>query len=289
MINQEEVYKWLNNGDYGKLIDLLHQEKEAIKSDDILSHAAQISVNEILRVSKEKKKPNDDFIDNLERLNLIHVGKFFRMTDEQHKELIGTLIKFCNNDLKRAYQFARQYPDEDFAKSIIEEFEKSQPKEIEHAQSGYIKLTHNNEIEEVDYRISLFKSKEEQKMFLAFKRIFDTFQIYPNVALSNLIDYKKIKEQLSSNELRYFFNASIDLVVFEPFKQYEPIYFFELDSIWHDNENAKGNDKMKDKIFSMAGLKLFRIRDKKNLKIDEEEFEELVKEVRALIENKGKT
>lgn len=288
MINQEEVYNWLSNGDYGKLIDLLHREKEAIKSDQILHHAAKVSVTEILRVSKEKEKPSDDFIFNLERLNIIHIGKFFQMTEEQHKELIGTLIKFCNEDLKRAYQFAAQYPNEEFAKPIIEEFEKSQPKEVEHAQSGYIKLTHNNQIKEVDCRISLFKSKEEQKMFLAFKRIFDTYQIYPNVALSNLIDYKKIREQLSQNEQRYFLKASVDLVVFEPFKQYEPIYFFELDSIWHDDENAKENDKMKDKIFSMAGLKLFRIRDKQNQKINEEEFEELVKEVRALIENKEK-
>ena len=77
----------------------------------------------------------------------------------------------------------------------------------------------------------------------------------------------------------------MDLVVFEPFNQYEPIYFFELDSVWHDEEDAKEKDKMKDNIFSAAGLKLFRIRDKQNQKIDEEEFVELVKEVRSLIEN----
>ncbi|MEZ4912252.1 MAG: hypothetical protein R2774_15495 [Saprospiraceae bacterium] len=71
MINQEEVYKWLIKGEYKKLIDLLHQEKEAIKSDQILSHAAKTSVTEILRISKKENNPSSDFVDNLERLNLI--------------------------------------------------------------------------------------------------------------------------------------------------------------------------------------------------------------------------
>ncbi|MEZ4912253.1 MAG: DUF2726 domain-containing protein [Saprospiraceae bacterium] len=209
------------------------------------------------------------------------------MEEEQHKELIEALVRFSNGDLKGAYQYARQYPKEEFAITIIEKFEASQPKEVEHTQSGYIKLTHNNQIQEEDCRISLFKSKEEQKMFLAFKRIFDTYQIYPNVALSSLIDYQKVKERLSQNEKKYFLRASVDLVVFEPFNQYEPIYFFELDSVWHDEEGAKEKDMMKDNIFSTAGLKLFRIRDKQNQKINEEEFIELVKEVRSLIENNG--
>lgn len=286
IINQEQVYKWLSNGEYGKLIDLLHREKEAIRSDQILSHAAKISVTEILRVSKIEENPNKDFVENLEKLNLIHLGRFFQMEEGQHKELTEVLIKFSNGDLKRAYQYAKQYPDESFAKSIIEEFEAGQPKEVVHTQSSYIKLTHNNQIQEEDCRISLFKSKEEQKMFLAFKRIFDTYQIYPNVALSSLIDYQKIKERLSNAEQKYFFKASVDLVVFEPFNQYEPIYFFELDSVWHDEEGAKEKDKMKNNIFSAAGLRLFRIRDKQNQKIEEEEFIELVKEVRSLIEKK---
>lgn len=283
MINQESIYKWLSNSEYGKVIDLLHRQKEVIKSDPILSYAAQTSITEILRVSNEKENPTNDFIFNLERLNLIHIGKFFQMNEEQHKQLIKTLIRFSKQDLKKTYQYAKQYPDEIEFSSIIEAYEKKQAKEIDHNQSGYIKLSHNNEIADMDCRISLFKSKEEQKMFLAFKRIFDTYQIYPNVALSNLIDYNKIKRKLLQEERRYFFQASIDLVVFEPFKQYEPIYFFELDSIWHDEENAVKNDKMKDKIFSISGLKLFRIRDKQNYKIGEEEFEELVKEIRVLI------
>ncbi|MBK7873731.1 MAG: DUF2726 domain-containing protein [Saprospiraceae bacterium] len=64
----------------------------------------------------------------------------------------------------------------------------------------------------------------------------------------------------------FFFKASVDLVVFEPFNQYEPIYFFELIAFGHDEEGAKGKDEMKDNIFSIAGLKLFRIRDKQNQK-----------------------
>jgi hypothetical protein len=47
-------------------------------------------------------------------------------------------------------------------------------------------------------------------MFLVFKRIFDTYQIYPNVALSSLIDFPKVSERLSPNERKHFFNTSVD-------------------------------------------------------------------------------
>ncbi|MBK7870774.1 MAG: hypothetical protein IPJ74_08840 [Saprospiraceae bacterium] len=72
------------------------------------------------------------------------------MEDVQHKELIEILIRLSGENLKRAYQYAKQYPNEEFAQPIIEKFEASQPKEVEHTQSGYIKLTHNNQIQEED-------------------------------------------------------------------------------------------------------------------------------------------
>lgn len=284
MINQEEVYRWLSNSEYDKVINLLHGSKEDINSDALLNHAAKTSIAEIIRKYELLESATEENIYTLDRLNILHIGKFFCIEEDLHKRMLLILMRFTRKDLKKAYNYATYYPNEPLSQSIIKDYNETGASEVNHIQNEYIRVSHNNPVEDIDCRIPLFKSNEEQKMFLAFKRIFDTYQLYPNVALSNLIDFEKIKDGLIKKEQEYFFKSSVDLVVFEPFRQYQPIYFFELDSIWHDTEYAIENDQIKDKIFTIAGLKLIRIRGRQNQGIEELEFEALVKEVRAKID-----
>ena len=134
-----------------------------------------------------------------------------------------------------------------------------------------------------DHRKTLFNSYQEVEFFLALKRVFDSYQIYPNVGLSSIIDINKIKEKLDQKEIEYFFKSSVDFAVFEPFKNYIPIYFFEIDSVYHDTEEQIVKDRIKSKIFSLSGQKLYRIR--KNIdSVDEEEFEKLIRDIRKSID-----
>jgi hypothetical protein len=83
---------------------------------------------------------------------------------------------------------------------------------------------------------------------------------YPNVALSSLIDYEAIRDQLSADERTFFFKGIVDCVIFDQHEQYRPIYFFELDSAHHDAPDRRENDRRKDRIVSCAGHRLYRIR-----------------------------
>jgi hypothetical protein len=89
-----------------------------------------------------------------------------------------------------------------------------------------------------------------------------------------------ISEQLTQRERDYFYKSVIDFVVFDQYRGYEPIYFLELDSVWHDLDKVEEKDKLKDRIFSIAGAKLIRIRHKANKEIDEETYLELIEDIR---------
>lgn len=107
-------------------------------------------------------------------------------------------------------------------------------------------------------------------------QVFPRLDVYPNVALSCVVNFDGVKEDLSENERSFFFRAIIDSVVFD--EDYMPRYFFELDSIYHDDRDRQLKDSMKDNILSVAGQKLYRIRKiKKDASLDD--FVHMIKDV----------
>jgi hypothetical protein len=67
--------------------------------------------------------------------------------------------------------------------------------------------------------------------------------------------------------------------VFDSNNNYEPKFFIELDSQYHDSGTAASNDNMKDNIFKAANVKLIRIRADDQRDTTVERFRELVVEV----------
>ncbi len=86
-------------------------------------------------------------------------------------------------------------------------------------------------------------------------------------------------QNLSSIKKEYFFRAIVDSVVFDSSNKYQPKFFFELDSHFHDNERARNNDEMKNIIFEAANVKLIRIRAYDLKETSVKQFYELVLEV----------
>lgn len=84
---------------------------------------------------------------------------------------------------------------------------------------------------------------------------------------------------MSSEERSYFFRAVIDTVVFDSANGYEPKFFIELDSQYHDTEMATSNDHMKDNIFKAANVKLIRIRAYDQNEVTVDKFKNLVIEI----------
>ncbi|WP_437884434.1 DUF2726 domain-containing protein [Pseudomonas sp. LRF_L74] len=127
--------------------------------------------------------------------------------------------------------------------------------------------------------IHLFKSKQQENFYEVIPRFFPTYHFYPNVALSSVLNYPDIKDQLSEKSKSYFFQTIIDSVVFDVSSGHEPRYFIELDSSFHDETKAQANDQLKDSVFRAANTKLIRVRLLNARASSVEEFEKLVREV----------
>jgi hypothetical protein len=279
MITQEEIYKLLQSEDWKSLIDIFHKRKDLIKSDLLLAQSLETTLTVITQKSLEFED-TPEFIENLESIFLLKAGKFISLKPEQEEAIIVAIVNGKKNNLSYSYKYAKKYPENELCKEIISRYEQEFPQIINHSQQQNLIATENKKIEvQNDFRKSLFNSLQEIEFYLALKRVFDTYQVYPNVGLSSILDYNNVQESLSVKEKDFFLKSSVDFVVFEPFRNYLPIYFFEIDSIWHDSPEQKVKDKMKNKIFSLCGQKLYRIR-KVNNSIDENEFEKLIIEIR---------
>jgi len=282
MINQEDIYKSLQQQNWDYLIEIFHKKKDLIKSEPILLHSLKIVLNEITTKAQELNI-EEGFIKNIERILLLDVMGNIKLEDNQKEAIVVALVNAKKENINYAYNRAKDYPNNPICKNIIVEFEKNSPKITQHTQINLVKVIENNDINERnDFRKSLFKSPQETEFYFALKRVFDTYLVYPNIAISSILNFESIKDELDSLEKKFFFETSIDFAVFEPFKDYIPIHFFEIDSEYHDSVEQKTKDSIKDKIFSISGQKLYRIR-KINKKIDEIEFEKLVIEIRDKI------
>ena len=248
----------------------------------MLSAATKIVEDEFVRLSKEDMA-DEEYWESLEMLHTFH-PRYYQIGETNYKSITLILADRHKQDIKRAIRFANYFPDEEISKEIIKLHAETETQTVEHERQDYIKITHNPIPINIKSSTPLFKSHEEQKLYLALRQIFDTYLVYPNVAMSNVINFDAIKEQLNQKERDYFYKSVIDFVVFDQFAGYEPIYFLELDSVWHDLDKVEEKDKMKDKIFSLSGLKLVRIRHKANRPIDHDTFLELIEEVRIQVQ-----
>jgi len=141
-------------------------------------------------------------------------GRFYKLSETELKIVTCQIVKRKRENLVEAYNFAREFPEEEICKSVIEDYEKYMPKKVEHSQSNRISVTETRNIENVDYTINLFKSLQEVDFFQALKGIFDTYQIYPNVAISCLINWELIKDELTEDERKFFFTGSFQKKTF---------------------------------------------------------------------------
>ncbi|GGB53495.1 hypothetical protein GCM10011607_12570 [Shewanella inventionis] len=123
----------------------------------------------------------------------------------------------------------------------------------------------------------LFKSEQELYFYQALRDIYPNLFIYPNVALKNIFDYDQLNSSLTKPEQDFYFKGVVDFVIYEPDGLQHPLYFFELDSKYHDTETAKYNDSLKNAIFDAAGIKLHRVRLDSRTLTPKHEFKQIIK------------
>jgi hypothetical protein len=279
MLSQETLYQALHRQDWKTILTLLHKRKDEIAQDQMLSDAAGIFTNEFLRFASSYPVDRQDIVEYLEDLDVLHAGKFYILQSKDLDTLhVQLAMRKQITSLKEAVTYARKVPGNPVCQEIINRYEELGPVNVVHTQQNRIHVTHQTRIEDTDLTINLFKSNQEIELFTALSKVFDTYQIYPNVAISCLLYYEGLKTSLSNEERDFFFKGVVDFVVFDQAEGYKPVYFFELDSDFHDTEKQQTNDHLKNQIFAKAGVKLYRIR-KLNRYVDDREFITMIRDL----------
>lgn len=259
--DHEAIYRLLAEADWPQLLSFIWENQNLVASDEIIRHA--ISTCETVFFSQlGKEKDKEGLLSTLETFYALHVHRKYHLSDDNFKLLIVELVNIWREkDLQQAYLRAKHCPDNETCQTLIQQYENSLPKRVAHSQADTIQVTENKNVSMIEGRSTLFKARQEKEFFDAVRDAFPHFTVYPNVALSSIIDFAMIKDELSPIEKNYFFKATIDCVIFDyKHELYLPVFFFELDSSYHDTPEQKQKDEYKNRILAAAGQKLYRIR-----------------------------
>lgn len=252
----------LSSQNWSKLNSILSIESNWLELND----DPTFRIFESNLVSEIKKIDKDDTFE-LPQLVLIRIYQL----NKSFKSL--NLSKNCFQEIIE-YLFNKT-PSEEYAKLLPEnpkavEFLKNKQTEIQEIITR-TKIASNLNIKIGSTGGLLFSkkitnSKQEDELFEVATEILANKLIYPNIALSLIID-SKILDQLTEEQKHIFFTSSLDLCVVNR-ETLMPEHFFELDSSWHDKPSQQKKDIIKNELFNMAGLKLVRIRkiDNKSIK-----------------------
>lgn len=257
--NKENI-DFLIQENWSEVWNFLRHNPELVKSNPKVKQA--VTAHETLFFSDlENHLEGNINFDSLEIFYILHKRKFHLLSPDRFKLLVKKMITILKNvDLHKTYKLALNLPDDEICQTIIRDYEHFIPKKIAHSQNTVIQAIENKNLNVNDGRRSLFKSVQEKEFFDAVRQVYPESIVYPNVAIGSILNFESIKDSLSETERKYFFTAIVDCVVFDYQQLCLPKYFFELDSLYHDEPTQIRKDKYKDNIFSAAGQKLYRIR-----------------------------
>jgi len=256
VVDQEDVYDLLYRERWAELLDLIHRNLDSVDNDTLLRRAVATFAEVFCeRLSSEGPSGHEA---EIEKLFLLHAGGYHRLESDQFERIVVHLVGLHADRPASAAGYARHCPSNPVCAEALARYQVRE--RVEHTQSERIAFDETHAFATEDRTVPLFKSQQEEEFFMAAREVFATYLVYPNVALSTVIDFGAIREELSSAERQYFFRGVIDCVVFDQHNGYRPLYFFELDSPLHDDAPSRDRDLHKDRIVSAAGKKLVRFR-----------------------------
>ena len=278
MIDREELFQLLADKKWDDISKILLQNSESIITDPVFNYAIDLFENEFfLNIDSLSAR---DKLKSLEYPGIVvelNKKSFTNSFVEQLLDLKLELLHSLNSD--KLLSFANNHQERPLARKYMSEIMSNEPETIADARRQNTSIKSTDTEPSQTFTINLFKSIQEENFFEAVRKAFPTYHPYPNVAVSCILDFDAIKHKLSTKQKDYFFRSIIDCVVFDASDRYRPLYFVELDSNYHDNDNAKTNDSMKDAIFLAANVKLIRIRGHETQSTTVNSFHKLVLEV----------
>ena len=257
-MDHETIYQLLHERQWAALLDVVHRHHEAIAADVLLTRATETFVDTFF--GDLGADGPTSFGEALEKLFLLHAGGFYRLAEARFEQVVEALVTLHADRPEAALGYARYCPENARCAEVLHQHAPWEPDPVPHSQDAVLDLAARPPLSDADATISLFKSQQEIDFFLAVREVYATYFVYPNVALSCLVDYERIKEDLTGPERHHFFRGVVDCVVFDQHDGYRPRYFFELDSALHDTDAQRAKDRHKDRILALAGQTLHRIR-----------------------------
>lgn len=280
-MDREAILHAVLKEDWDPVITWLYKNQQAIPKDDLLTYAAGVFAAEFFTKLPSYPLDRPDISPYLATLWSLHQRRLYVFQPAHYQLLIVQSALRNPQDPDRAYQFAQEFPDDEGCKAIIAAYERRRPRPLAHSQSHTIQVTQQAAAAEApaqDYRITLFKSHQEKQLFQALINNFPSYNVFPNVAISCLLDWEALKPQLTTEERQLFLTGIVDFVIFDRAQDLLPVHFFELDSPHHDTEPSQLRNQAKDGIFQKAGIPLRRIR-KTTREVSEKEFTLLIREL----------
>jgi len=200
-IDYEHIYQLILRKDWFELLDIVYKYSKTTSSDEQVMRAVKIFEDEFF-IELDKGTKNDNLKPLLEKLFILHKGRIYNLSEERFVTVVVRLVEIYNEKglKEEAYNHAKFCPKNEVCAKFINRYEESLPKIIEHSQSNYIRVTENRKIVNKDYTTSLFKSRQEEEFFMGVREAFPMYIVYPNVALSCVINFEKIKVHLSQEE-----------------------------------------------------------------------------------------
>ena len=83
MINQENIYQFLQQENWTELIDIFYRNKDIIKSDLMLKQASETTI-QVMVQKASTFETEKDFIENLGKLTLLNAGNFIKLTPDNN-------------------------------------------------------------------------------------------------------------------------------------------------------------------------------------------------------------
>ncbi|MDV3568662.1 hypothetical protein CMU71_17375 [Elizabethkingia anophelis] len=258
MINQEDLYQYLYNENWKEILDILYEERENIKADTLLTYASNIFVIEFLNKVDNYEKEDKEILENLVTLNILHHGKFYILSNEQHKKLTIEIIK--RKPLEEAYNYAKIYPDDVFCKKIISKYNLLKAKK-EGLKQKSKETKMQLSIELYNRIFELINTQEDTATYFSGPRFIDTVRkfspyhpTYPQYiekrheegkSTSRKIFYYDILKELDENIREQVIKRILDLV-----RPFEADKVQEIENIISGNpiEEIKNINIEKDKV-----------------------------------------
>jgi hypothetical protein len=278
LFDREELFQLLQQKDWDAIAKVMYRNSELLGSDPIIQRAITLFESEFF--SETDHLDAKDKLKVYEYPSLVIDGRKNAFTDSFVSKFIEVKLELLKESkIEHLLSYASMHQNHSSAKIILAEIQNNRPEILADVRRKSVSVKSTEVNSGIQRVTNLFKSKQEQRFFEAVREAFPTYHPYPNVAVSCVLDFEKVKHLLKPEEKDYFFKAIVDSVVFDTSNGYEPKYFIELDSGFHDSERAKKKYLMKDNIFKSANVKLIRIRAYDQKEVTVQKFKKLVLEV----------